>query len=227
MYGIDELSKIGSEKGISDVDGKSWEKNTLFNLIDERGSTTDLAEFFGEYHYIICDDMGVEIADFIAVEENKLIAIHAKGKGNDPKVKPSDCKASAISEVCNQAIKNIHYLSMFDSSKPPKLNTWDQEYVCVNSHAGVNIKLENRRRGLAESELPNEIWEKIEEKKFNPNVEKEVWLVLGKLFSKKKFIKSLSQEKPKAVAVQALLTLQSTLASVGSMGVKLKVFCSP
>jgi hypothetical protein len=39
------------------------------------------------------------------------------------------------------------------------------------------------------------------------------------------FLKELGKEKPKAESKQAALTLESTVAHIHSLGIKLKVFC--
>jgi len=226
LFDLKELSEIGSEKGKRARNKNQWEENTLFNLIDTKGEGKSFSEFFHDVNFMICDDMGVEIADFIVIEEDRLIFIHAKGIGNKLKPIAKKCSASAISEVCNQAIKNLHYVSMFDDSKPTKLKNWEKPYINKNKRTDVDILIENRRRGQAHAMNAEEIWKEIAKRKFNPNVEREVWLMLGMVFSKSTFLRKLQKKKPDAVAVQAALTLQSTLANIGSMGAKLKVFCS-
>lgn len=228
LFSVEELSEIGSEKGVMSRDNNErWEKKTLFNLIDEFGKDTKLFSHFFEneddtIEYLICDDMGTESADFILVKPNKLVQIHVKGIGNDDDPAPKIFGASGISEVCNQAIKNIHYLSIFDESKPG-LTKWSSPWS-IDKNFIVNNRIRHSYNGIIN---PEEIWNRILELKTNPLVDKEVWLVLGMLFSKNGFISQIKKDNPHAAALQSYLTLQGTLANIASLGAKLKIFCYP
>ncbi|MDX9694202.1 MAG: DEAD/DEAH box helicase family protein [Bacteroidales bacterium] len=228
LFPINELLQIGSEKGTaSRQNNEKWDVNTLFNLIDELGNGSQLESHFFENNkddieFLICDDMGTETADFWLVKSNKIVQIHLKGIGNDSNARPKVFGATGISEVCNQAIKNIHYLSMFDESKPG-LNKWRNQWsINEKNDFIVNSRIRYSRDGISEPEV---IWNRISELKSNPLVDKEVWLVLGKLFSKEGFVTQIKKSNPQAAALQSYLTLQGTLANIASVGAKLKVFC--
>jgi len=230
LYKIDALSNCTSEKGIKNGnDANSWDEDTIFNLIDTLGHNTELSDHFGDHtKLLVCDDMGTECADFIAItDNNRLIFIHAKGKGNNKKKATQGYGATQVSEVCNQAIKNIQYISMFDTKKPKHINRWTQEdsWKYKNEKQGINFKIKNRIR-INKTGLANDaIWNAIEELKLNPNAQKEVWVVIGGSFSKKRFIKELTKDNPNAEVIQAALILKNTLAAIGSLGASFKVFC--
>lgn len=233
MFPISELDLRFSEKGTKNGSkSDEWQNDSIFDLIDKRGKGTDLHNHFFEEksekeELLICTDLQTEPADFIYVSNKKIVFIHVKGKGNDPtKVKKSSYGASSISEICNQGVKNAHLLSIFDTSKPKNLNDWTKEWKLSETY-----KVKKRIRT---SRVPKEInktnalsiWEYIANKKLDVNVSKEIWLVMGYTFDKNKYIKAIGKKNPAAEAKQSSLTLESTLATIQSLGIKLKVFCS-
>jgi superfamily II DNA or RNA helicase len=226
LFPIKELSKIASEKGTKSINNLSWDANTLFNLIDNLGNGTDMKPFFDNTEILICDDMGTELADFILVKENKLVFIHVKGKGNTPKPKASLYSASALSDVVNQAIKNIYFMSSFDETSRINYKKWGKEWILKNKKLKINAKVESRIRKNINNLPLEKIWGKIESLKYDPNSEKEVWLILGMTFSKRTFISKLKEKQPPPEALQSAISLKSTIANIGSMGVKTKIFCS-
>ncbi|MDC8004297.1 DEAD/DEAH box helicase family protein [Aureisphaera galaxeae] len=230
IHGIDALSWCTSEKGIKNgKDDNSWQEKSIFNLIDTFGEKTELAKHFGtKIDLLVCDDMGTECADFIAItDDNRLIFIHAKGKGNKPTQATQGYGATQVSEVCNQAIKNIQYISMFDTKKPKHLDRWAKEYSWQykNEKQGIDFKIRNRIRRNTTGYTDDKAWDAIEALKLNPNAQKEVWAVIGGSFSKDRFIKELTKDNPNAEVIQAALILKNTLAAIGSLGASFKVFC--
>jgi superfamily II DNA or RNA helicase len=223
---IQELDSIGSEKGIKTINDENWESNTLFNLIDRLGEGTEMKSYFNNTEFIICDDMGTELADFILVKDEKLIFIHVKGKGNNPDANTSLYSASAISEVINQAMKNVYFMSYFDDTPRIKYEKWSGAWELNNKKLKIKAKVNSRIRNNVNNLSLDDIWDKIVKLKYNPNTEKEVWLLLGKTFSKSSFISQLKKTDPPAEAFQSAISLKSAIASIGSMGVKTKVFCS-
>ncbi|MBO0590484.1 DEAD/DEAH box helicase family protein [Cellulophaga sp. E16_2] len=218
---IKELSlKFINEKGSKcQPYHRGWQLDSLFHLIDSKGIGTILSTEFENTEILVCDDMGVEVADFILCTDNKVSFIHVKGIGKKPVSKVS---ASKLMEVCGQAIKNIEYLSMFNTKPPAGIaNKWSKEWTADK----VKGKVKNRiREGNKINHKDN--WKTISSKISDPSIEKEVWLVLGGILSKKEFIKQLQKTTGNSVALQTLMLLNGTLANVGSIGAKLKIFCS-
>jgi hypothetical protein len=198
---------------------RGWQLDSLFHLIDSKGKGTVLSTEFKNTEILICDDMGVEVADFILCTDNKVSFIHVKGIGKKPVSKVS---ASKLMEVCGQAIKNIEYLSMFNTKAPAGIaKKWSKEWTADK----VKGKVKNRiREGDKINHKDN--WRAISSKISDPSIEKEVWLVLGGILSKKEFIRQLQKTTGNSVALQTLMLLNGTLANVGSIGGKLKIFCS-
>lgn len=233
LISIDALSKVYSEKGTENGTSiDSWQDNSIFSLLANRGEGSQLKDYMLENgekeELLICTDLNTEPADFILVTNKKIVFIHVKGKGNKPNPSHGRYGASAISEICNQAVKNAHLLSIFDDSPPGNVKTWTKPWN-PNSKKSYNIK--ERIRTL---DLPPEIdcteyksiWNFIVKKKMDVNISKEVWLVMGHTMKKDVFLEKIGHKNPPAEAKQAALTLESTLASIHSLGLKLKVFCS-
>ncbi len=231
------LAMIQSEKGITGLPNDAgWQGDSIFGLIDQQGAyqnlVTKISTHLSNLDMMVCTDLRTEAADFILISGRKLIFVHVKGLGNDPATPAKLYGATGITDVCDQVIKNVHYISMFDDLVPKNINDWDKEYSVTNAKLNINVKVSSRLRIWKASRQHNgitaqQIWDEIKPLKYNAGTEKEVWIVLGKLLSRKSLFDQLKKDKPAAEAVQSLVTLQNTLASVGSMGARLRVFCSP
>ena len=77
------------------------------------------------------------------------------------------------------------------------------------------------------SKNSTDIWEKMREIVRNPSSRKEVWILLGSGFSLKAFKNEIEKNRPSAETAQIIYLLQSTWSAVSSVGVLLKIFCSP
>ncbi|WP_371435198.1 DEAD/DEAH box helicase [Polaromonas sp.] len=93
---------------------KEFLPNTLFRAIV---NTKDLLPF--EIETLVCDDLGTECADFVAVNftTRQLAFIHAKVGSS------SGISASAFHDVVSQALKNLVYLSP-GRAMPEGVSSW-------------------------------------------------------------------------------------------------------
>src|SRR5207247_3593633 len=115
-----------TEKGCPGSAGPNgWEQGTLFSVIDTLGSGTGMRTPFTGVSLLVCDDMGTEIADFIALDESshRVMAIHAKAFST---AKP--LSASALHEISSQALKNLGYLQPYVVGEPKNLGQWDNQW---------------------------------------------------------------------------------------------------
>lgn len=214
------IGSCASEKGSTEYyenDSTNWDPNSLFGIISRLGENTNVSEYFGNPSIIICDDMGTEIADFILcnIEPPRIIFIHAKAiRRTDLK-----CSASHLHEVCAQAIKNLGYLTMFNDDKPSKLNSWDGPW----NYEGYQVDRRIFRADLNDN--AQIIWNKIRRIINNPLSEKEVWLFLGNILSRKHFEDNIKDHNPRPNVIQAVYLLHATMANVASVGAKLRIFC--
>lgn len=98
FIGIDGMENITTEKGnvLKKKQVEEFDEDSLFYSLKNY--------IYDDYDYIICDDLGNEVADFIGCSNDKISFFHAKASSHK-------FSASAFQEVVGQALKNIHYLS--------------------------------------------------------------------------------------------------------------------
>jgi len=222
LFPFEELSIINTEKGSHTINNEStWQKDCLFGVIDNLGRNSSLNPIFGnEINTMVCDDGCInEIADFIlaSTKNRKVIFIHAKAKK-----KKTPCSASALMDVCGQAIKNLFYISLGNKSEPSNINHWNEPWSAASHVTGKVLK--RIRRG---SKDPSLTWAEINNIIKNPLADREVWIMLGQILSKSEFERNLGSKNPSPVAIQLLYLLQSVMIDVSKVGAKLKIFCMP
>lgn len=214
------ISIIKSEKGSSKLlaGSNQWHKDTLFGLIARGGIgyADKVLERTFCFDYVLCDDLGNEIADFIAIDEakKKIALIHVKaGK--------SKLSASSFQEICGQAVKNLDYLVPY-YAKDPKVNIskWGKPW----SLDGVG----SANRIVKGKITPNAFWKKYTNMIPDPSLSREVWLCVGNMLDYDSFereFKKTKLEDVKPEAIQLVYLLRSTWNSVSSVGGQLKIFC--
>lgn len=231
LYPYSALATIGSEKGAAcAADGSAWDANSLFAIIDNLGSGHGMKSLFGAPDMLICDDLGTEAADFILADtkKDKVVFIHAKGHGTGA---ARQYGASPLQEVCGQATKNLKYFARFGIDEPPRARKWHTDIWRTKADAAGNIspsgQVTSRMRKMPSGITSGlDAWKKIRSIIRNPNAQLEVWLFLGRLFSKSAFEEQLKQRKPRAEAEQATYLLFSTMTDVASVGARLRIICS-
>lgn len=218
------LVKIGSEKGNECAqDGSCWHSNSLFGIIDKKGSGHGLTRLFGRPDILVCDDMGTEAADFILgnTKERRVIFIHAKGNTGDIR----KYAASPLQEVCGQATKNLKYLSRYGQDEPSKARKWHTSKWKAKGVLGeVKSRIREKPDGISTG---LQLWKEIKTIIRDPIADLQVWLFLGRLFSRAAFEEQLTAVRPATEAKQAAYLLFSTMNDVASIGATLKVICSP
>jgi superfamily II DNA or RNA helicase len=215
LHPIEQLATISLEKGADhSATPGGWAAGSLFNLIDHLGIGTALAEHFAGTTILVCDDMGSETADFIALMPNRVIAIHAKAFAE-----PHPLSASALSDVTAQAVKNLGSFQPYIVRKPASVTRWNGPWV---GPAGTVTR--RIRRGGVDADT---LWRRIRAALRNPNDIRETWIVLGQGLSRTQLEAALAHPHPAPQVIQLLFSLQSTWSSASAVGSKLRVFCSP
>ncbi|MGV3466549.1 MAG: DEAD/DEAH box helicase, partial [Heyndrickxia sp.] len=214
------ITAIKSEKGNDKLLASSnqWHQNTLFGLIARGGVgyADKVLESAFCFDYVLCDDLGNEIADFIAIDEakKKVVLIHVKaGK--------SKLSASSFQEICGQAVKNLDYLVPY-YAKDPKLNLskWAKPW----SLDGIGTA----NRIVKGKITPSAFWKKYIQMIPDPSLSREVWLCVGNMLDYNAFEKEFKKanlEDVKPEAIQLVYLLRSTWNSVSSVGGQLKIYC--
>lgn len=214
IYVIKELcdcknEKLGANPAAAFNATIKWPNDSIFGVI-----INEIKNQHPEIDYLICDDMGCEIADFIALSssQSKVILIHCKDK-------KSQISASGFQDVCGQAIKNVEYLLTTNPEKLPYLvtrkNKWNDEWCIEN---GL-YKTDRIIKGTIDSFLDE--YKKIMKRSYS---QKEVWLVTTGL-SKSKFKEEIMKVKPKEQIPQLLYILGLTQDNLAQVEAHMKIFC--
>lgn len=111
---------------------------------------------------------------------------------------------------------------MFNDLAPSKLNSWNGAWNAKVSGGTGSVK---KRIIKSDVKIASSNWKKIRSSINNPMVEKEVWIFLGNILSKKYFESELAKNNPIPNAIQAAYLLNATMSDVASVGAKLKIFC--
>ncbi|HDZ1843291.1 TPA: restriction endonuclease subunit R, partial [Acinetobacter baumannii] len=156
------------------------------------------------------------------------VFVHVKC-GKSPKSPESS--AGAIYEVGSQALKNLHYLLNNSPSRYANITNikgaWprpngNSKGICLNNR----IRLFNKKFDMHHS--LEDVIEVIDDRRKNPLVSKEIWLVMGNSFSYKHFKDQLSSPSMAcAETVQAYQLLDTWYSQTSNQNVEMKIFVSP
>ncbi len=214
--GLDTQICINEKNGNNDIKAiLTWPNDSVFgvlmNYINDKKKTID---------YLVCDDMGTEIADFIALDttNNKIIYIHCK-HGN------KQLSASTFQDVCGQAMKNVRYIMNTSQGNNNYLETRKIKWAVNWPFYGINAVGGNINRCI-KGGTAEEIFDQYIKMISQPQTEYEVWLVHSGLSYKalgdQLCSKLQSEEMP-----QLIWLLQSTQDYISEAGAKLKILCAP
>ena len=190
---------------------------------------SDLGHF---YQYIpnvdlvLCTDMGTEPADFILSSKEKVVFVHVKcGKSS----KRPESPAGALCEVGGQALKNLHFLLQTSPSRYGNITNirghWPSPLGNRNGDKLSRIRLFNKIFDI-NHDLDGVI-SKIDERRIDPLVSKEIWIVVGNAFSHSHF-NSQFDNPSMAVpeTIQAYQLLDTWFSQASAHDVDLKIFTS-
>ena len=153
---IDEIINVTSEKG-GDYDATStdFKINSMFYVVENN--------IFNDAKFLLCDDLGNEWADYIAIKENSVSYIHCKCNDGSETL-----SASKFQEIIGQAIKNIGNINPDDKTIQKKIRGMNNKW----NGTGIN----KCRKGLPED------YEKLYNKlRYNPNKVQEICLAINYL----------------------------------------------
>jgi superfamily II DNA or RNA helicase len=213
---VPALETIHSEKGQGPGNGTNWDADSLFRFIDD-GLQQEQGPLSDSFDEVICDDLGSEVADFIAFRESqggKIVFIHAKADQA-----AAGAGASKLYEVCGQAMKNLVYLRHGARPIPSQVQKWEGDWRVRRYRVFPRI----RRETGTSAEVRQRLGTLLD----GPNTQREMWLTLGGILSQGALDTSLSQTTPEYYAVQAAYLLLSADLACKSVGVRLRAFCAP
>jgi hypothetical protein len=209
---VPALAKANSEKGdISTAPLGRWSDNSAFDLIDRGLKGLHGNPFGSSFPLIACTDLGREIADFVAVDEKRsqLVFLHAKAGS-------SLFSVSALHVVVAQAIKNLANATAASTRLSEELDVLKQPW-----------RQDGQVRSRMRSGSRSAFVRVARQVSANPNGQREVWLVLGNLLSRSRAEAQLKSHETSAQVVQMFMLLSSLYTQCVSVGVRLRVYCSP
>jgi hypothetical protein len=229
LESVPGLNRAIPEKGkvVQTPDGPTWDKESLFGIIDRFGNAgpnsanSALREHLSGIDLLICDDLGSEAADFIALDtiHSRVILIHAKARTSRGKSSQHAgarrLSAASLDVVCSQADRNLWHLVSAGEELVGRASGWDTPWE--GRVKRIRFGAKNSAAALA----------KIQRVLAKPNVRREVWVVTSYAFSKTHFV--AERLRPRAPAWVASLEslLQSTATSVRAAGGNFRLFCAP
>lgn len=207
-----------TEKGVGNT-AAGWAANSVFDWID---SNPDL--ILPDADLIVCDDGTRESCDFLFSGQRNgrdvVLLVHAKAASSGGIV-----SASALYDVCGQAVKQVGTLSLFGPQRPHQVGLWDGPWDDPGHRANqVSARL-RRARGEFAGLTPDEIWARLVEKLTRHDAEREVVLVLGGMLRPQSLFAMARQDPTPSAAVHVIHQLRSTLAGVVGGGARLRVLC--
>lgn len=200
-------------------------------VVDPSESLSNLGPFYKfipDIDLMICTDMGTEPADFILSSPTKLVFVHIKcGKAQRP-----HSSAGALAEVGGQAIKNLSMLISDDEAPGNKsllLENWPSKSEENGLKERIRLYKGKRHESSEDREKDfDEVWGLINERRKIPSIEKEIWVVAGRSFSKDHFKKQLIKgTSAQAESLQAYQLIQSWIAESYAHDVNFKLFVNP
>lgn len=204
--------KYGSHPG-GDFGG-IFPEDSIFGVVQQY-----LTRDPNEFDYIICEDMGNEIADLIAVNstQHRICMIHCKhgitGIG-----------ASAFHEVCGQAIKNITEFVVTNSRQIPYLKSLIGRWKINEWKSSKDGKEYTSKRFLkGDSEAFESVFTSIIE---SATARKEVWIATSGL-SLSKLDQELTKTSPDRALLPMIHLLHSTEDVFTGLGVNFRILCKP
>ena len=132
------LTGVNSEKGQMRANITRFANTSLFRVVED-----SIAQ---NHEILLCDDLGDEWADHIAVNSNgspEISLIHSKHKS-------PTMSASAFQDVVGQALKNLSRLFPSESELNHKITGWQQKYSTTNIN---RIRRSNSRASVVSDVL--------------------------------------------------------------------------
>lgn len=225
LTAVPGLDVVTSEKGSGSGNLRTWPAGSLFRLIDDAIVAGRGNGRFGEvFDAVVCDDLGTEVADFIALDTqqpaSRVAFVVAKWKPGSPGV-----SAAAFYDVCAQGVKNLAYLKSDGSDLPGSAAKWDQDWTLSHGKGAAKktAKVARRRIGPGSRKFRADFITA----RTAPTTSRYIWLVCaGGMLSKSALEAEFRAKPPKPHVLQFYHLVVSAYSACQSVGVGLKIFCA-
>jgi superfamily II DNA or RNA helicase len=217
---VPDLRACRSEKGEknSAVPG-GWPVGSVFEWIDRNFST-----IFPDADLVLCDDGRSESCDFILVGRRNgrdaIVMVHAKAAK-----KPAFVSASKLHEVCGQAAKQVGTIAQFGPRRPQQVELWHDAWDGPGGEGRVDRRIRRKRGQWENLSTGPQIWDRVQEMLARQGTDREVAMVLGAALDRDRLFAQSRRNNPPAPAVHCIHLLRSTMAAVGGVNARLRIFC--
>lgn len=208
---IRDMSLSSSEKGGNySVNDTEFHPNCVFRIVEDK---------FAASTCLVCDDLGNEWADHIAISGDTISFIHSKSNNNAGKTSLS---ASHFQDAIGQALKNIGYLNPTDDFLSAKQRSIANPTYNVDRQ---QTSIQRVRRGTAQLFV-----DEIKRLRMSPNFTREVCLAVDFL-SKDELVDAfdkLAAGQPfrqKNYAVQLIWLLNAFISTCKDADLHCKIYC--
>ncbi|ANC11281.1 DEAD/DEAH box helicase [Bacillus cereus] len=222
----ESMTKINNEKGKADSSTNQkadWDKDSLFYLLSSMGQnlnqtsagSMEIYQALQEMDYLICTDLGKEIADFVGLDEQNecIYFIHCKAS-------EATLSASKFQDICGQIIKNLDYVNPLGTREPKDIKKWNEDWIGTKYNVVRNRMIKNK-----ENLNSQEIWDKIKQIALKQSSNIYVWALLGNMFSKDEYMKEKQKKKnQKPEIIQIDYLLMSTWSAVQNSNAQFKIY---
>ena len=241
IHAIPELAYVSTEKGNIQAGGwprneSGWPRDSLFGFLDQqlrlrRNVFTDAVEGlpWSRPTWLICDDPGTEIADFIVLSATptpQITLVHAKV----PR-KASGVSATALQEVVGQAQKNASMVSEFSTARETRSSSarakWAAQWTLSSDNGRHRRVVRNRLRLAPGKGDAAAAWSALQQIAKAPETRREVWIVCPRALAYDKLLEEVGKPKSSAQLVQLAYLLLGVRSAVGEHAASLRVFCAP
>ena len=217
---VPELRACRFEKGEKNsAVPAGWTTGSVFEWIDRNFNT-----ILPHAELVICDDGRSESCDFILAGKRNgrdvVVMAHAKASR-----KPAFVSASKLHEICGQAAKQIGTIAQFGARRPQQADLWHRPWDGPGGEGRVDRRI-RRKVGLwANFTTGPQIWDGLQAILARQGTDREVAMILGAALDRDRLFTQARKKTPPAPAVHCVHLLRSTMAAVGGVNARLRIFC--
>ena len=208
-------------------DVPTWERTSIFGLTSRylnpaTPGTDAYSVALQEFPLVLLDDDGQEMADFILVSDQKVVLLHAKALGSDEG--GHSASVTAVQEVGRQVAASLGFF--LTSSPQIADDRWSRPYVAnktsIPSPAAGSIRIFRNRDAVLEAGISEKVRAALRDRRIN----KEVWLVAGRLLDVELARRRALGADLNNRTRQLLMYIDSLTTSCGRANARLRIFAS-
>lgn len=215
-YFLEENNMINanSEKGTFNKHKVNFSYDSIFYILEKRLRSL-------KYTDIICDDLGNELADYIAFDKNRLGFFHAKYKQVDSN--RGKKSASVLHDVVSQALKNLGFLDNIENENIDLDNTYQNKWLKKYKNNEITTRINRIRESATSSDS---LVRRLKETNRQINVQKYMVLVVN-FISKSEISDYIQNQSTNTQIQQIVWLLSSFISTCQEMNIIPQIICKP